>query len=58
MIFLFQGKFKTIESGNVLTTSMIVERIIANRQLYSARNAKKEAKELAYIEGNQKKNSP
>ncbi|KAJ8317929.1 hypothetical protein KUTeg_003020 [Tegillarca granosa] len=42
-----RGKFKLIESGNELTTQMIIERIIAHRLQYETRNKKKEAKEMA-----------
>lgn len=42
-----QSKFKTIESGNPLTTADIVARIINHRLEYETRNRKKEAKEAA-----------
>ncbi|CAH1793347.1 unnamed protein product [Owenia fusiformis] len=45
-----RGKFKMIDSTNTLTTQMIVQRIISNRLNYEARNRKKEAKEVKYIE--------
>uniref|UniRef100_A0AAY4ASU7 ethanolamine-phosphate cytidylyltransferase n=1 Tax=Denticeps clupeoides TaxID=299321 RepID=A0AAY4ASU7_9TELE len=41
-----KGIFRTVDSGNSLTTDNIVQRIIKNRLLYEARNQKKEAKEL------------
>ncbi|XP_032900110.1 ethanolamine-phosphate cytidylyltransferase isoform X2 [Amblyraja radiata] len=47
--------FKTIHSGNDLTTDHIVQRIIKNRLQFEARNQKKEAKELAAIEAIKKK---
>uniref|UniRef100_A0A4W3JXS2 ethanolamine-phosphate cytidylyltransferase n=1 Tax=Callorhinchus milii TaxID=7868 RepID=A0A4W3JXS2_CALMI len=48
--------FKTIHSGNELTTDHIVQRIIKNRLLFEARNQKKEAKELAAIQAVRKRN--
>ncbi|XP_008408685.1 ethanolamine-phosphate cytidylyltransferase isoform X2 [Poecilia reticulata] len=45
-----RGIFRTIDSGNSLTTDDIVQRIIANRLQYEARNQKKEAKEMAVFE--------
>uniref|UniRef100_A0AAQ6A4S4 ethanolamine-phosphate cytidylyltransferase n=1 Tax=Amphiprion ocellaris TaxID=80972 RepID=A0AAQ6A4S4_AMPOC len=45
-----RGIFKTIDSGNNLTTDDIVQRIIENRLQFEARNQKKEAKEMAVIE--------
>uniref|UniRef100_A0AAY4C0F3 ethanolamine-phosphate cytidylyltransferase n=1 Tax=Denticeps clupeoides TaxID=299321 RepID=A0AAY4C0F3_9TELE len=45
-----KGIFRTVDSGNSLTTDNIVQRIIKNRLLYEARNQKKEAKELAVIQ--------
>uniref|UniRef100_A0A3Q2CVP8 ethanolamine-phosphate cytidylyltransferase n=1 Tax=Cyprinodon variegatus TaxID=28743 RepID=A0A3Q2CVP8_CYPVA len=45
-----RGIFRTIDSGNNLTTDDIVQRIIANRLQFEARNQKKEAKEMAVIE--------
>lgn len=50
-----QGKFQTIQSNNVMTTAMIVERIIANRAKFMERNAKKEKKELSYIQSSAEK---
>ncbi|XP_029307374.1 ethanolamine-phosphate cytidylyltransferase isoform X1 [Cottoperca gobio] len=44
------GVFRTINSGNNLTTDDIVQRIIENRLQFEARNQKKEAKEMAVIE--------
>ncbi|XP_033745795.1 ethanolamine-phosphate cytidylyltransferase-like isoform X3 [Pecten maximus] len=44
------GKFKTLESGNELTTRMIIERIIAHRLEYQIRNKKKSEKELKILE--------
>ncbi|XP_070776437.1 ethanolamine-phosphate cytidylyltransferase isoform X3 [Enoplosus armatus] len=45
-----RGVFRTIDSGNNLTTDDIVQRIIENRLQFEARNQKKEAKEMAVIE--------
>ncbi|XP_032471656.1 ethanolamine-phosphate cytidylyltransferase isoform X4 [Phocoena sinus] len=45
-----RGIFSQIDSGNDLTTDLIVQRIIKNRLEYEARNQKKEAKELAFLE--------
>ncbi|TKC53521.1 ethanolamine-phosphate cytidylyltransferase isoform X3 [Monodon monoceros] len=45
-----RGIFCQIDSGNDLTTDLIVQRIIKNRLEYEARNQKKEAKELAFLE--------
>lgn len=44
------GIYVELESDSSLTTSVIVDRIVKNRQLYEDRNTKKEAKELAIIE--------
>ncbi|XP_045428240.1 ethanolamine-phosphate cytidylyltransferase isoform X2 [Pipistrellus kuhlii] len=45
-----RGIFRQIDSGSNLTTDLIVQRIIKNRLEYEARNQKKEAKELAFLE--------
>ena len=45
-----QGKFKIIDSGNSLTTEMLVQRILARRLEYEERNQKKEKKEQAAYE--------
>ncbi|XP_037546153.1 ethanolamine-phosphate cytidylyltransferase [Nematolebias whitei] len=45
-----RGIFRSVDSGNNLTTDDIVQRIIANRLQFEARNQKKEAKEMAAIE--------
>ncbi|KAL4658163.1 ethanolamine-phosphate cytidylyltransferase [Arapaima gigas] len=42
--------FRTVDSGNSLTTDNIVQRIIKNRLQFEARNQKKEAKEMAVIQ--------
>ena len=42
-----EGKFVAVESGNSLTTEMLVQRILARRLDYEERNKKKEAKEMA-----------
>lgn len=44
-----KGIFKTIDSGNDMTTENIVERIIRNRLEFEARNHKKEKKELELL---------
>lgn len=44
-----QEKFVQIDSGNHLTTSDIIQRIILNRLNYERRNKAKEAKEVALI---------
>ncbi|XP_033745779.1 ethanolamine-phosphate cytidylyltransferase-like isoform X1 [Pecten maximus] len=51
------GKFKTLESGNELTTRMIIERIIAHRLQYQLRNKKKSEKELLIMEALTKNNA-
>lgn len=45
-----RGKFRTIGSGNSVTTEAIVNRIIKHRLDYEERNRKKEEKELRIIE--------
>lgn len=50
-----RGIFRTIDSGNNLTTDDIVQRIIENRLQYEARNEKKEAKEIAVIKAMKKR---
>ncbi|KAG5853523.1 hypothetical protein ANANG_G00026880 [Anguilla anguilla] len=45
-----RGIFRTVDSGNGLTTDDIVQRIIKNRLQFEARNQKKEAKEMAVIQ--------
>uniref|UniRef100_A0A674NQ76 ethanolamine-phosphate cytidylyltransferase n=1 Tax=Takifugu rubripes TaxID=31033 RepID=A0A674NQ76_TAKRU len=50
-----RGIFRTIDSGNSLTTDDIVQRIIANRLQFEARNQNKEAKERAVIEAMKKR---
>ncbi|XP_023257412.1 ethanolamine-phosphate cytidylyltransferase-like [Seriola lalandi dorsalis] len=50
-----RGIFRTIDSGNNLTTDDIVQRIIENRLQFEARNQKKEAKEMAVIEAMKKR---
>lgn len=49
-----QGKFKLIDSGNSLTTEMLVQRILARRLEYEERNQKKEEKEKAAFEAHMK----
>jgi len=41
------GLYKLIDSGNEMTTSMIIERIINNRLQFESRNTEKETKERA-----------
>lgn len=50
-----RGVFRTVDSANNLTTDDIVQRIIANRLQFEARNQKKEAKEMAVIEAMKRK---
>lgn len=45
-----RGIFRVVESGSPLTTSVIISRIIANRELYEKRNQAKQAKELRALE--------
>ncbi|KAL8603563.1 Ethanolamine-phosphate cytidylyltransferase [Nucella lapillus] len=45
-----RGKFKVIESGNPLTTGMIIQRIIKHRLEFEKRNKRKEQKELKIME--------
>ncbi|KAL2100660.1 hypothetical protein ACEWY4_002421 [Coilia grayii] len=49
-----KGIFRTVDSGNGLTTDDIVQRIIKNRLQFEARNQKKEAKEMAVIQAMRK----
>jgi len=45
-----EGKFVAVESGNSLTTEMLVQRILSRRLDYEERNSKKEKKEMAAYE--------
>jgi len=45
-----RGIFRSIDSGSMLTTDDITQRIIANRELYEKRNKAKETKEIRMIE--------
>lgn len=45
-----RGIFMQVESGNELTTEMLVQRIVSRRMEYEERNRNKEAKELAVFE--------
>jgi len=45
-----EGKFVLVDSGNSLTTEMLVQRILSRRLDYEERNSKKEAKEMAAYE--------
>ena len=47
-----RGIFRYVQSGSVLTTASIIQRIIANRLRYEERNRTKEAKEIASLSGN------
>ncbi|XP_043200315.1 ethanolamine-phosphate cytidylyltransferase-like, partial [Amphibalanus amphitrite] len=49
-----RGKFKSLVSGNDMTTQKIVERIIEHRMEFMLRNQKKEKKELAAYEAFEK----
>ncbi|XP_031209091.1 ethanolamine-phosphate cytidylyltransferase isoform X3 [Mastomys coucha] len=53
-----RGIFCQIDSGSNLTTDLIVQRIIKNRLEYEARNQKKEAKELAFLEAMRQQEAP
>ncbi|XP_006753085.1 PREDICTED: ethanolamine-phosphate cytidylyltransferase isoform X4 [Myotis davidii] len=53
-----RGIFRQIDSGSDLTTDLIVQRIIKNRLEYEARNQKKEAKELAFLEATKPQEEP
>ena len=44
-----RGIFRHVQSGSVLTTASIIQRIIANRLRYEERNRTKEAKEIASL---------
>eukprot|EP00058_Branchiostoma_floridae_P009842 XP_002595330.1 hypothetical protein BRAFLDRAFT_87567 [Branchiostoma floridae] len=48
------GKYKQIDSGNDMTTTKIIERIIRNRLHFEARNKAKEEKEMRAFEALQK----
>jgi len=45
-----RGKFLQLDSGNSLTTEILVQRILSKRMEYQERNKKKEAKEVAAFE--------
>jgi len=45
-----RGIFVKVESGNSLTTEMLVQRIVSRRLEYEERNRKKEVKEIAILE--------
>lgn len=49
-----RGIFRQVDSTSDLTTDLIVQRIIQNRLEYETRNQKKEAKELAFLEAQQR----
>jgi len=44
-----RGTFKIVNSGNNITTLMIVDRIVKNRYDYIRRNNEKEMKEIKLI---------
>ena len=44
------GKFRIVQSGNELTTELLVERILARRLDFVERNKQKEKKEMAAYE--------
>jgi len=44
-----KGILVTVDSGSTLTTNAIIDRIIANRMLFQARNDKKNKRELAML---------
>ena len=44
------GIFKQLESPRAMTTSTIVDRIVANRGAFEQRNARKAASEAAYYQ--------
>ncbi|XP_064599915.1 ethanolamine-phosphate cytidylyltransferase-like [Liolophura sinensis] len=50
-----RDKFKTVNSGTDLTTHTMLERIIAHRLQYEARNKKKEAKEAKIFQAMKEK---
>ncbi|KAG1655984.1 Ethanolamine-phosphate cytidylyltransferase [Nymphon striatum] len=52
-----QGKFVIVDSKNDMTTQKIVERIIDHRLDYERRNKVKNAKEIAVIEAEEKRNA-
>lgn len=43
------GKFREVDSGNQLTTQMVVERIVSKRNEFITRNINKEAKESRHL---------
>eukprot|EP00095_Tigriopus_kingsejongensis_P010823 maker-scaffold1135_size60270-snap-gene-0.15 protein:Tk10823 transcript:maker-scaffold1135_size60270-snap-gene-0.15-mRNA-1 annotation:"Ethanolamine-phosphate cytidylyltransferase " len=48
------GKFQSVDSGNLLTTEKLVQRIVERRMEYERRNEKKEKKERAAYEALQR----
>ncbi|ODN05473.1 Ethanolamine-phosphate cytidylyltransferase [Orchesella cincta] len=52
-----RGMFQTVDSGSDLTTQKMVQRIIAKRLEFEARNQAKEKKELAIIDALKKANA-
>jgi len=46
------GKYVEIDSNSQLSTSVIIERVANNWSMYSERNKKKEAKEIAFLSTN------
>ncbi len=49
MLLLF-APHRQIESPNEMTTATVVKRIVANRQAYEDRNARKAKSEAAYYQ--------
>ncbi|CAH0729859.1 unnamed protein product, partial [Brenthis ino] len=49
-----RGCFKTLNSGNTMTTEDIVQRIIRHRLEFEGRNSRKEQKELSLVKETQK----
>ena len=43
------NKFKLVDSGNQMSTTTIVDRIINNARQFRLRNLKKEKKEIGYL---------
>jgi ethanolamine-phosphate cytidylyltransferase len=50
-----RGIYRTVDSGNILTTDVIMRRIIQNRLEFARRNSVKEEKELNMVEAEKKR---
>lgn len=50
-----RGIFRTVDSGSSLTTRVIIQRILTNRQIYEKRNKAKEEKELKVLEAEKRR---